>query len=472
MAKFDLAIIGAGPGGYVAAIRAGQLGLKVVVIEKDDRLGGTCLLRGCIPTKCLLHSAEVYEEARTGEKVGVHADNVRVDMAGVNAYKDKVVGKNAKGIEFLFRKNKVDRLHGHARLAGPGQIGVSGGKDGDQVVEAKHVILATGSAPRMIPGLRLDGRVIMTSDELLRNEVIPKRMIVLGAGAVGVEFASVYQRFGTEVTIVELLPRLVPVEDEDVSAELEKALRRKGIRSLTGTKLEKVEVYNEVGCRALVTTAKGVETLEADLFLCAVGRRPVTENLDLEKFPAVKVERGFVMADPKTLLTGEPWLSAIGDIVALPGRPHPQLAHLASAEGIFVVERLAGQKPHPVNYDLVPGATYSEPEIGSVGLTEKQARDKGHKVKVGSFPFSANSQGMILGTTEGFVKVVADETYDEVLGVHIIGPKATELIAEAGSLLRHETTSEEMMQVMRAHPTLSEAMTEAAHGVRGKPIHI
>ncbi len=471
MALYDLAIIGAGPGGYVAAIRAGQLGMKVVVIEKDDRLGGTCLLRGCIPTKALLHSAEVYDEALHGEKVGIHTENVRVDMVGVNAYKDKVVAKNAKGIEFLFRKNKVDRVHGHAKLSGPGRITVTG-KDGDQVVEAKHVILATGSAPRLVPGIRLDGQVIMTSDELLRNEKIPKRMIVLGAGAVGVEFASVYHRFGSEVTLVEMMPRLVPVEDEDVSAEMEKALRRKGIRSLTGSKLEKVEVFNEVGCRALVTTAKGVETLEADLFLCAVGRRPVTENLDLEKFPGIKLERGFVMADPKTLLTGEPWLSAIGDIVAIPGRPHPQLAHLASAEGIFAVERLAGLRPHPVNYDLVPGATYSEPEIGSVGLTEKQAKDKGYQVRVGSFPFSANSKGMILGTTEGFVKVVADEKYDEVLGVHIIGPKATELIAEACSLLRHETTSEEMMHVMRAHPTLSEAMTEAAHAVKGKAIHV
>jgi dihydrolipoamide dehydrogenase len=471
VAQYDLAIIGAGPGGYVAAIRAGQLGMKVVCIEKDDRLGGTCLLRGCIPTKALLHSAEVYEEARHGDKVGIKAENVRVDMPGVNAYKEKVVTKNAKGIEFLFRKNKVERVLGHARLAGPGRISVKGKDGSEQLVEAKHVILATGSAPRIIPGLTVDGKIVMTSDELLKNERIPKKMIVLGAGAVGVEFASVYHRFGSEVTIVEMLPRLVPVEDEDVSAEMEKALRRKGIKSLTGSKLEKVEVAGEI-CRATVTSAKGTETLEADLFLCAVGRRPVTENLDLEKFPGVKVERGYVLADPKTLLTGEGWLSAIGDIVALPGRPHPQLAHLASAEGIFAVERLAGLHPHPVNYDLVPGATYSEPEVGSVGLTEKQAKDKGYKVRVGSFPFSANSKGMILGTTEGFVKVVAEEKYDEVLGVHIIGPKATELVAEACSLLRHETTSEEMMHVMRAHPTLSEAMTEAAHGVKGKPIHV
>ncbi len=402
----------------------------------------------------------------------MHAENVRIDMPGVNAYKDKVVAKNAKGVEFLFRKNKVERLHGTAKFVGPGRISVSGGKDGEQLVEAKHVILATGSAPRLIPNIKLDGRQIVTSDELLRNEAVPKRLIVLGAGAVGMEFASVYSRFGSEVTVIEMLPRLLPVEDEDISAEMEKAMRRKGVRALTGAKLEKVEVYNEVGVRALVTTGKGVETLEAEMFLCAVGRRPVTEGLGLEQFANVKVERGFVQIDPKTGLTGESWLSAIGDIVALPGRGHPQLAHLASGEGIFAVERLGGLNPHPVNYDLVPGATYSDPEVGSVGLTEKQAKDKGYKVRVGTFPFSANSKGMILGATEGLVKIVADDKYDEVLGVHIIGPKATELIAEACSLLRLETTSEEMMHVIRAHPTLSEAMTEAAHAVRGKALHI
>jgi pyruvate/2-oxoglutarate dehydrogenase complex dihydrolipoamide dehydrogenase (E3) component len=316
LAQFDLVIIGAGPGGYVAAIRAGQLGMKVLVIERDERLGGTCLLRGCIPTKCLLHSADVLEEAQHGEKIGVHAENVRVEMKGVNDYKDKVVAKNAKGVEFLFRKNKVERLHGHAKLVGPGKISVTGGKDEGQIVEAK-----------------IDGRQIVTSDELLRNDVVPKRLIVLGAGAVGVEFASVYRRFGSEVTIVEMMPRLLPVEDEDISAEMEKALRRKGVRSMVGAKLEKVEVFNEVGVRALVTTAKGVETLEAEMFLCAVGRRPVTENCGLENFPSIKMDRGFVPVDPKTLLTSEPWLSAIGDIVSLPGRPHPQLAHLAQGEG-------------------------------------------------------------------------------------------------------------------------------------------
>jgi dihydrolipoamide dehydrogenase len=471
VAQYDVAVIGAGPGGYVAAIRAGQLGLKTVCIERDDRLGGTCLLRGCIPTKALLHSAEVLDTAREAKEHGIAiAGDISVDMAGVLKRKEKMVTSNAKGVEFLFRKNKVERVHGHARLAGPGRIDVQG-PSGKQIVEAKHVVLATGSAPRIIPGLKVDGQKVVTSDELLENRNVPKRLVVLGAGAVGVEFASVYRRFGSEVVIVEMLPRLLPVEDDDISAEFEKAIRRRGIKSMTNAKLERVDV-TDAGIKAMITTAKGTENLEAEMFLCAIGRRPVTENLDLEKFPKVKVERGYVVVDPNTMLTGEPWLSAIGDVVAVPGRPHPQLAHLASAEGIFVMERLAGLKPHPVNLDLVPGATYSDPEVASVGLTERVAKERGYKVKVGTFPFTANSKAKILGANEGMVKVVGEEKYDEVLGVHIVGPRATELIADACSLLRLESTSEEMLHVIRPHPTLSEAMTEAAHGVRGKPIHV
>jgi dihydrolipoyl dehydrogenase len=468
VATYDLAIIGSGPGGYVCAIRAGQNGLKTVVIEKDQRVGGTCTLRGCIPTKAVLHSADVFDEAKHGASIGVKA-NPELDMEAVRKFKEDVAGKSSKGIDFLFRKNKVERIHGHGRLAGPGRVSVKGPDGKEQIIEAKHVVLATGSAPRLIPGLTLGPRV-MTSDELLENVSVPKRLIVLGAGAVGCEFASAYRRFGSEVTIVEMLPRLLPVEDEDISAEFEKALRRRGIKALTGAKLEKVEAGETV--KATVSSSKGNEVLEADLFLCAVGRRPVSEDVGLDKLPQIKVERGFVMIDPKTLLTGDPNVSAIGDLVAIPGRPHPQLAHLAFVEGEFVADRLAGKKPHPVNYDLVPGATYSEPEVASVGLTEKAARDKGYKVKIGTFPFSANGKARILGAAEGLVKVVAEEKYDEVLGVHIIGPRATELISDACSLLRLETTSEEMLHVMRPHPTLSEALTEAALGVRGKPLHI
>lgn len=470
MATYDLAIIGSGPGGYVCAIRAGQNGLKTVVIEKDPRVGGTCTLRGCIPTKAVLHSADVYSDAQHGAKIGVKTAGVELDMNAVRAFKEDVAGKSSKGIEFLFRKNKVDRIHGHGRLSAPGQVSVSGAEGKEQIVEAKHVVIATGSAPRLIPGITVGPRVV-TSDELLENVTVPRRLIVLGAGAVGVEFASAYRRFGSEVHIVEMLPRLVPLEDEDISAEFEKAFRRRGIKAHTAAKLEKVEVSGEA-VKATLTGAKGSETLEADLFLCAVGRRPVSEDVGLGKFPGIKVERGFVVVDPATLLTGESWVSAIGDVVALPGRPHPQLAHLAFVEGEFVADRLAGKKPHAVNYDLVPGATYSDPEVASVGLTERAAKERGYKVKVGTFPMSANGKARILGAAEGMVKVVAEEKYDEVLGVHIIGPRATELISDACSLLRLETTSEEMLHVMRPHPTLSEALTEAALGVRGKPLHV
>ena len=471
MAQYDVAIIGAGPGGYVASIRAGQLGLKTVCIERDPRLGGTCTLRGCIPAKAILHTAELFENAKESGEQGVRVQGVELDMASVRKHKESVVTKSSKGVEFLFRKNKVDRVHGHARLAGPGRIAVSGGSSGDQIVEAKHVILASGSAPRLLPGLKVDGQRIVTSDELLENTTVPQRLIVLGCGAVGVEFASVYQRFGSQVTIVELLPHLLPLEDEDISTEFEKAMRRRKVKFLTSAKVETVELKGDV-VRCTVTTQKGTEVLEAEMFLCAVGRRPVTENLDLEKFPKVRVERGFVVVDPQTLLTGEPWLSAIGDAIALPGRPHPQLAHLAFVEGEFVADRLAGHHPKPVDYDRVPGATYSEPEVASVGLTEKGARERGYKVKTGVFPMSANGKARILGAAEGMVKVVAEEKYDEVLGVHIVGPRATEMIAEACSLLRLETTSEEMARVIRPHPTLTEAMTEAAMAVRGKPLHI
>jgi dihydrolipoamide dehydrogenase len=470
LATYDLAIIGSGPGGYVCAIRAGQNGLKTVVVEKDPRVGGTCTLRGCIPTKAVLHSADVYEDAQHGAAIGVKTSGVELDMDGVRKFKEDVASKSSKGIEFLFRKNKVERLHGHGRLAGPGKVSVTGPDGKEQAIEAKHVVIATGSAPRLIPGITL-GPQVMTSDELLENVKVPKRLIVLGAGAVGAEFASAYRRFGSEVTIVEMLPRLLPLEDEDISAEFEKAFRRRKIKALTAAKLEKVDVTGGV-VKATVTSSKGSEVLEADLFLCAVGRRPVSEDVGLDKFPNIKVERGFVLIDPKTLLTGESWVSAIGDVVALPGRPHPQLAHLAFVEGEFVADRLAGKKPHLVNYDLVPGATYSEPEVASIGLTEKAAKDRGYKVKIGTFPFSANGKARILNLPEGMVKVVGEEKYDEVLGVHIIGPRATELISDACSLLRLETTSEEMLHVMRPHPTLSEALTEAALGVRGKPLHI
>ena len=487
--NFDVIVIGAGPGGYVAAIKAAQLGLKTANVERDERLGGTCLLRGCIPTKSLLESAEVLELARHGEAHGVIVSDVKLDMKGVNAAKDKVVAINAKGVEGLFKKYGVTRVSGNAVLSGPGSVTVTS-KDGTATeLKAKAVILATGSAVKWLPGLKpVAGRVV-SSDELLQNEVVPKSLIVLGAGAVGVEFASIYKRFGSEVTIVEALPHVLPIEDEDISNEMEKALRRRKIAFLTGAKMEKATV-TDAGVEVVVADAKGAsQTLKAEMLLVAVGRRPVTEGLGLEKFPKVKSERGFVFVNEK-MQTGEPWLYAIGDIVALPEEPaspgtgggrmagasntraHPQLAHLAMHEGILAAEVIAGHKTTPINYDQVPGATYSDPEVASVGLTEKRATDKGYDVKVGAFPFSANPKARILGAAEGMVKIVSDKKYDEVLGVHIVGPRATEMIAEACALLRLEATTEEIVRTIHAHPTLSEAMGEAAEAVLGKPIHM
>jgi dihydrolipoamide dehydrogenase len=469
MDTYDIAVIGAGPGGYVAAIKAGQLGMKVACIEKDERLGGTCLLRGCIPTKAVLESAHLYEAAREGAEFGVIADNVRLDFPGVKRRKDRVVEKHAKGVEFLFRKNNVAWVKGTARIEGEGRLSVKGADGAVSELRAKAVLLATGSAPRLIPGVSLDGKRVVTSDELLEFTEAPRSLIVIGAGAVGVEFASAYRRFGSEVTVVEMLPRLVPVEDEQVSEELERAFRKRKIKSWTGTKVESVSTTGE-GVSLAVSKGDKHETLAAETLLVATGRRPVTEGLGLEKTRA-KVDRGYVFVNAQ-MRTAEPWLYAIGDIVALEGRPHPQLAHLASMEGQVAVEAIAGKNPAPVNYDQIPGCTYCEPEIASVGLSEKAAKERGHEVKVGVFPFSANGKATILAAGEGFVKIVADARYDEVLGVHMIGPRVTELIAEAGAAMRLETTSEELFKTIHAHPTLSEAVAEAAHAVRGKAIHV
>jgi dihydrolipoamide dehydrogenase len=462
-ATFDVVIIGSGPGGYVAAIRAGQLGLKTAVVEKDDRFGGTCGLRGCIPTKAMLESAEIADRARESSQFGVLVENPRVDLAGVHRHKDKVVQQNAGGVEFLFKKNKVTTFKGFGRLDGPGRIRVDGS---DEAINARHIVLATGSTPRRIPGVEVDGKVVLTSDELLELREMPQHLLVLGSGAVGVEFASLFRSFGCEVTVVELLDRLVPNEDEEVSKEFERVFKRRGIKVHTSTKLTQVERV-EGGVRARLEPTKGQATsVTASHLLVAVGRAPVTEGLGLEK-TKVQVERGFVKVDPY-MRTAEPGIYAIGDIVA----GTPQLAHKASAEGIVAVEHIAGKNPPPVDYGQVPGCTYSQPEIGSLGLTEKQARERGYEVKVGKFPFSAIGKARVIGVTWGFVKIVADAKYDQVLGVHIIGPRATDLIAEAGPLLKLECTVEELARTIHAHPTLSEAVHEAAEATLGHPIHI
>lgn len=464
--QFDVTIIGSGPGGYVAAIRAGQLGLKVAMVEKDTRLGGTCTLRGCIPTKQMLMSAHVYEQMQHAADFGVQATGIQLAFADVQKRKDRVVLKNTKGIEYLMKKNKVTVFKGTGKLALPGKVEVTGADGAKQTLETKNIIIATGSVVRPIPGFETDGVHVVNSDHILELKDVPKSLIVMGAGAVGVEFASVYSRFGAETTVVELMPRLVPLEDEEVSKELEKSFRKRKIKSQVDTKLEKLE-KTETGVRVTGKTSKGEDvSLDAEMLLVAVGRMPFTEGLGLEG-TKVKVDKGFIQID-EFQQTGEKGIYAIGDVV-----PTPLLAHLASKEGIVAVEHMAGQKGvRPINLRLVPNCTYCDPEVASVGLTEAKAREQGYDVKIGKFPFSASGKARILGEEEGFVKIIGESKYDEILGVHIIGAHATELIAEACVAMQLESTAEELGRTMHAHPTVAEAVMEAAEGVHGLAIHI
>lgn len=464
--QFDVTIIGSGPGGYVAAIRAAQLGLKTAIVEKDKRLGGTCTLRGCIPTKQLLMSAHVYEQMQHAADFGVEASGIQLAFANVQKRKDKVVMKNSKGIEYLMKKNKITTFSGTGKLSLPGKVEVTTADGKKETVNTKNIILATGSVVRPIPGFETDGAHVVNSDHILELKDVPKSLIVLGAGAVGVEFASVYSRFGADTTIVELMPRLVPLEDEEVSKELEKSFRKRGIKSQVDTKLEKLEkTANGVVVSGKTSKGENVK-LEAEMLLVAVGRMPYTEGLGLEG-TKVKVEKGFVQIN-EFQETGEKGVYAIGDVV-----PTPLLAHLASKEGIVAVEHIAGHKDvRPINLRLVPNCTYCDPEVASVGLTEAKAKEMGYDVKLGKFPFSASGKARILGEEEGFVKIVSEAKYDEILGVHIIGPHATELIAEACVAMQLESTADELGRTMHAHPTVSEAIMEAAEGVHGLTVHI
>jgi dihydrolipoamide dehydrogenase len=462
---FDVTVIGSGPGGYVTAIKCAQLGLKTAIVEKQKRLGGTCTLWGCIPTKALLRTAEVMDTFKEAKEFGVDIKG-EYALNFVQAYKRKedVVSKNVQGIEYLMRKNKITVHMGHGRLAGKGKVEVTGDDGKKTVLETKSVIIATGSAVRNLPGIDPDGQKIVTSDSILGLKTQPKSLIVIGAGAVGMEFASVFDSFGSKVTVLEMANRLLPIEDEDSSKEIEKAYRKRKIEFHTDTKVEKVE-KTATGVKVTVTKGGASQVLEAEMLLSAAGRRPVTEELGLEK-TAVKLERGYILVDTM-FRTGEPNVYAIGDCI-----PTPALAHVASYEGIVAAEHIAGKNPQPVNYDRTPNATYCHPEVASVGLTEKKAKERGYEVKTGTFPFSAIGKARILGESWGFVKIVADKKYDEVLGVHLVGPHATELLAEACLGLRLETTVEEIEKTMHAHPTLSEAFLEAAHAALGHTLHM
>ena len=389
-------------------------------------------------------------------------------MAQVQARKDKIVKGLTGGIELLFKKNKIDWIKGSGRLAGKGKVEITDGQ-AQMLSATREIIVATGSQPRSVPGIEIDRKRIITSDEAIGLKDIPKSIVILGSGAVGVEFASIFRRFGSEVTIVELLPRLVPVEDEAVSAELEKSFKRQGIKVLTGTKVTGAKA-GHAGVEVVAQTPDGTSTmLNAEYLLVATGRGPVTAGLGAEE-AGLRLERGYVHVNER-FETGVPGISAIGDVITFDKPGHPQLAHLSSAEGVALAERIAGQDYRPINYDQVPGCTYCDPEIGSVGLTEREARERGYDVRIGTFKFGVLARARIANEIEGFVKIVADQKYDEILGVHMIGPRATELVAEATLAVRLECTVEELIRTIHAHPTMSEAVGEAAHAVHGAAIH-
>jgi dihydrolipoamide dehydrogenase len=465
---YDLAIVGSGPAGYTAAIRAGQWGLKTALIEKDGFLGGTCLHVGCIPTKALLFNAELWDHLKEATEFGIEGVDARkLNWAAVQDRKSKIVAKHAKGLEFLMKKNKVETVKGYGKLTGSAQNGVFTveivNDNKAAHLRAKNVILATGSEARMLPGLEASDR-ILTNIEILSLKDLPKSLVIVGAGAVGVEFASIYRSFDCEVTIIEMLPRLVPVEDEEISKELARVYRKRGINFHTSAKVDKVE-KTKTGVAVTITVAGAQQKIEAEKILIAVGRKPRTENVGLER-TKIKPDRGFIKTD-SWMQTSDPGVYAVGDIVL----GSPQLAHVGAMEAIVAVAKIAGKPGKPINPEHIPGATYCHPEIGSVGLTETRAREAGYNVKIGKFPFTANSRASIVGQHEGFIKIVSDADYGEVLGVHIIGPQATELIAEAVVAMELEATVEDLMWTIHAHPTLAEAMLDAANSVYGIPIN-
>lgn len=465
---YDIAFIGSGPAGYTGAIRAGQYGLKTALIEKDGFLGGTCLHVGCIPTKALLFNAELWDHLKDAKEFGIEGVDARkLNWAAIQDRKNKIVTKHTKGLDFLMKKNKVETIKGYGKLTGPAQNGVHTVEitnDGKTTqLKAKNIILATGSEARMIPGLEISDR-ILTNIEILSLKEIPKSLVIVGAGAVGVEFASIYRSFDCEVTIVEMLPRLVPVEDEEVSKELARVYRKRGINFHTSAKVEKVD-KTKTGVAVTITVEGKQQKIEADKILIAIGRKPRTQNIGLER-TQIKPEREFIKTD-SWMQTAEPGVYAVGDIVL----GTPQLAHVGAMEALVAVAKIAGKTAKPVNPERIPGATYCHPEIGSVGLTETQAREAGYNLKIGKFPFTANSRASIVGQHEGFIKIVADADYGEILGVHIIGPQATELIAEAVAAMEMEATVEDLMWTIHAHPTLAEAMLDASNSVYGMAIN-
>ena len=463
--SFDIVVIGAGPGGYVAAIKAAQLGYKTACVE-EDALGGICLNWGCIPTKALLESAAMITHLGHAQEFGVTVGEIKTDLAQAVKRSRQVSERLVKGIGFLFKKNKITHLPGRGRLAGGGKVEVTAKDGAKSTVAAKHIIIATGSKPRDLPFLRIDHDRVWDSTDAMIPQSPPRTLAVVGAGAIGMEFADVHSAFGTQITIIEAADRVLPLEDKDVSAVVEKAYRKRGMTILTGAKLEKADIGKD-GVTLTVKTAKGeTQTIQAERVLSAIGRVPLTEDIGLETAGVKLTDRGFIEVD-RQLRTNVEGIYAIGDVAG-----PPLLAHKGSHEGVACVEAIHGDKHAGIDYSNIPNCTYCHPEVASVGLTEAQAREKGHDVEIGSFPWSANGRALTAGDSEGFVKVIRDKKYGEILGAHLVGPHATELIAEFVVGRHLEATMEEMDRAMHPHPTLSEAVAEAALASMGHALHI
>ncbi|MDF1571041.1 MAG: dihydrolipoyl dehydrogenase [Bacteroidales bacterium] len=462
--KYDVLVIGSGPGGYVAAIRASQLGLKTAVVEKES-IGGVCLNWGCIPTKSLLKSAQVFEYLKHAEDYGIVIDGeAKADFSKVVERSRNVADGMSKGVQFLFKKNKVEVINGTGKLKSKGVVTVTDADGKTRDVEAAHIILATGARSRELDNLKQDGKKIIGYRKAMTLEKLPESMVVVGSGAIGSEFANFYASMGTKVTLVEFLPNVVPVEDEEVSKQLERSFKKKGMKVLTSSTVEKVDTSGKK-CKVSIKTKKGEETVEADIVLSAVGITPNIENIGIEEL-GIETDKGKVKVD-EYYRTNVEGIYAIGDIVA-----GPALAHVASAEGITCVEKIAGHHPQPVDYGNIPGCTYTSPEVASVGMTEKAAKEAGYTVKVGKFPYTASGKAAAAGAKEGFVKLVFDKKYGELLGAHLIGANVTEMIAELVVARKLETTGEEIIKSVHPHPTMSEAVMEAAAAAYDEVIHI
>lgn len=461
--NYDVIVLGSGPGGYVTAIRASQLGLKTAVVEKEA-LGGICLNWGCIPTKALLKSANVFEYLQHAEDYGLSVKDPKADFGAVVKRSRGVADKMSNGVQFLMKKNKIDVLSGTGKVKPGKKIDVTDDKGKTTEYSANHIVIATGARSRQLPNLPQDGKKIIGYREALALPSLPKKMVVVGSGAIGVEFAYFYNAMGTEVTLVEYMPQIVPVEDEEVSKQLEKSFKKQGITVMTGSSVEKVDTAGK-GCKVTVKTKKGDEVIECDVVLSAVGIETNIQGIGLEEVGIV-TDKGKVLVN-EFYETNIPGYYAIGDIT-----PGPALAHVASAEGITCVEKIAGHHPEPIDYNNIPGCTYCSPEIASVGMTEKAAKDAGYEIKVGKFPFSASGKASAAGTNDGFIKLIFDAKYGELLGGHMVGANVTEMIAEIVAIRKLETTGLELIKTIHPHPTMSEAIMEAAAAAYGEVIHI